>query len=166
MHIHTSCLANFSWACSPGTESAQKDCAAAEKVEENLFVTQLKKRMALTLEFLHHISNVQMLPRSHVVPLQRKWQSGLVMCRRSFTIVLNGTSSLPLPLLLSSLFLISLQDQVQLNLRLHARASRSYGPVRVLPLTACKREVYNIYIYIYLLGLLALYHLQSYRIHL
>lgn len=41
MHIHTTCLANFSWACSQGTESAQKDCAAAEKVEDNLFVTQL-----------------------------------------------------------------------------------------------------------------------------
>lgn len=28
--------------------------------------------MELTLELLHHISNVQMLPRSHVVPLQDK----------------------------------------------------------------------------------------------
>lgn len=98
--------------------------------------------MALTLEFLHHISNVQMLPRSHVVPLRCKRQGGLVMCRRSFTTVLDGTSPLPPLLLLCSLLLISLQDQVQLNLRLHARASRFYGPVGVLhPVTACKREV-------------------------
>lgn len=98
------------------------------------------KRMALTLEFLHHVSNVHMFPRSHVVPLQ--WQGGSVMCRRSFTTVLDGTTSLPLLLLLSSLLLISLQDQVQLNLRLHARASRFFGPVGVLhPASGCKREV-------------------------
>lgn len=102
----------------------------------------IKKRMALTLEFLHHISNVQMLPRSHVVPLRRKWQGGLVMCGRSFTTVLDGTSPLLLLLLPSSLLLISLHDQVQLNLRLHAGASRFYGPVGVLhPVTARKREV-------------------------
>lgn len=94
--------------------------------------------MALTLEFLHHISNVQMLPRSHVVPLRHKRQGGLVMCRRSFTTVLDGTSPLPLLLLLCSLLLISpspVESQV-------ARASRFYGPVGVLhPVTACKREV-------------------------
>lgn len=49
---------------------------------------------------------------------------------------------LPLLLLLRSLLLISLHDQVQLNLRLHARASRFYCPLGVLhPVTACKREV-------------------------
>lgn len=52
------------------------------------------------------------------------------------------SAPLPLLLLLSSLLLISLQDQVQLNLRLHARASRFYSPVGVLhPVTVYKREV-------------------------
>lgn len=32
----------------------------------------IKKGIALTLEFQHHISNVQRPPRSHVVPLWRK----------------------------------------------------------------------------------------------
>lgn len=73
MHIHTSCLANFRWARSPSTESAQKDCATAE--ERMIYLEpSYKKRIALTLEFLHHISNVQRPPRSHVVPLQRRWQ--------------------------------------------------------------------------------------------
>lgn len=45
--------------------------------------------------------------------------------RRSFTTVLSGTS--PLPLLSSAplcIFLVSLQDQIQLNLRFHAGTSR------------------------------------------
>lgn len=102
----------------------------------------IKKEWHLPWSFCIKLAMSKCFREAMLFPLQRKWQSGLAICRRSFTTVLDGTSPLPLLLQLSSLFLISLQDQVQLNLRLHARASRFYCPVGVLhPVTACKTEV-------------------------
>lgn len=112
----------------PCSCSSSSSSAGGERV---LSVSQLSER--LTLQFLHHISYVhgrstEVPRRSHVVPPQLCDKLGH-WCweqKRSFTTVPSGTSPLlrsPPSFSLSG-FLISLQDQVQLNLKFHARTSR------------------------------------------